>query len=168
MKKLLVSLTVVGLLAGCGGSGSFSGSANSSAGSFGSGSSAGSFGLFKRKKNEPVTIAQKKAQDYGDFIPVVADVRVERVKSGAIIHAKGKASRVGYYDVKLLAPNGMKPDEKGVLTLEFRAKQPDFWTNASTERAREIEAGRYISRYKLDRLRRIVVIGAQNTITVGR
>jgi hypothetical protein len=172
MKKLVVALTVCGLVASCGGgSGSLgggSGSANSSAGSSGSGSSAGSFGLFKRKKNEPVTVAQKKIQDFGSLIPQVTNVRVEQVKSGAIIYAKGKASRLGYYDVKLLAPNGMTPDEKGVLTLEFRAKQPEFWTTASTERAREIEVGRYISRYKLDRLRKITVIGAQNIVTVGR
>ncbi len=172
MKKLLVVLTVCGLVAGCsGGSGSLgggSGSANSSAGSSGSGSLAGSFGLFKRKSNEPVTVAQKKNQDFGNLIPVVTDVRVERIKSGAIIHATGKASRVGYYDVKLLAPNGMTPDKNGVVTLEFRAKQPEFWTTASTKRAREIDVGRYISRYKLDRLRKIVVIGAQNVVTVGR
>lgn len=169
MKNLLVVLTICGLITGCsGGSGSLGGSANSSAGSSGSGSSAGSFGLFKRKNNEPVTVEQKKIQDFGSLIPVVTDVRVERVKSGAIIHARGKASRVGYYDVKLLAPNGMTPDKNGVVTLEFRAKQPEFWTTASTNRAREIEVGRYISRYKLDRVRKIVVIGAQNVVTVGR
>ncbi len=171
MKKLLVALSICGILAGCGGSGSLGGG-SSSGGSTGSassgGSSAGSFGLFKRQKAEKLTPPQKAAVDHGDFIPLVADVWVEQVKSGAIIRAKGAASRQGYYDVKLRAPGGLKPDENGVLTLEFRAKQPEFWTTASTERAREIVVGRYISRQKLALTRKIVVLAGQNQVTVRR
>jgi len=175
MIKQLVALSVCGILAGCGitgslGGGSGSGSAGSasSASSSGSGSSAGSFGLFKRRNAEPLSVVQKAAIEYGSLIPTVVDVKIEQVKSGAIIRARGAASRQGYYDVKLFAPNGFRPDEDGVLALEFRAKQPEFWTTASTERAREIVVGRYISRQKLAKTRSIVVTGAQNQVTIGR
>lgn len=171
MKKLLVALTVCGMVASCGGGigsiggGSGSGrSANSSAG----GSSAGSFGLFKRQSNTPLTVEQKAVANHGNLIPVVSKVWIEQVKAGAIIRVKGAASRQGYYDVKLYAPGGFKPDENGVVTLEFRAKQPEFWTTASTERAREIVVGRFISRQKLAKTSKILVYGAQNQITIAR
>ncbi|MBV1864305.1 MAG: hypothetical protein KUG74_07685 [Rhodobacteraceae bacterium] len=178
MKKLLVALTICGMVAGCGGgsgslgggSGSLSGSSGSggSANSSAGGSSAGSFGLFKRQKSEPLNVTQQAAIKHGDMIPIVADVWIEQVKGGAIVRAKGKASRQGYYDVKLLAPGGLKPDEKGVITLEFRAKQPEFWTAASTERAREIIVGRFISQQKLAQTQTIQVLAAQNQITIKR
>jgi len=171
MKKLLVALTVCGMVAGCsGGSGSLGGgsgsgrSANSSTG----GSSAGSFGLFKRQSNVPLTVEQKKIAKFGNLVPVVSKVWIEQVKAGAIIRVRGEANRQGYYDVKLVAPGGLKPDEDGIITLEFRAKQPEFWTTASTKRAREIVVGRFISRQKLLDTRKIRVYGSQNQITIGR
>ena len=171
MNKLLVAISICGILAGCGGSGSLgggSGSGGSARSASSGGSSGGSFGLFKRQKTETLTVTQKAAVDHGDFIPTVVDVWIEQVKSGAIIRAKGAANRQGYYDVKLRAPGGLKPDEDGVLTLEFRAKQPEFWTTASTKRAREITVGRYITRQKLAAIRKIVVLAGQNQITVRR
>ncbi|MCP5087677.1 MAG: hypothetical protein GY952_12855 [Rhodobacteraceae bacterium] len=175
MKKLLIALTICGMTAGCGGGnsltgGSLGGSTGStgSARSSGGGSSAGSFGLFPNRQNKNLTPAQKVASDHGNFVPVVSDVRVEPVKAGAIIRVTAKASRQGYYDVVLLAPGGLEPDENGVITLELRAKQPEHWTPTSTERSRKIVVGRFISIQKLRRTRAINVIAAQNQITVGR
>ena len=185
MKNLLIALTACAVLAGCGGGGgslgsgslgggSLGGSLGGSSGSIGSGrpsdggSSAGSFGLFPNRQNRAVTPAQQVVLDHGDLVPVVADVRVDAVKAGAIIRVVAKASRQAYYEVRLRAVGRFEPDENGVITLELRARQPRFWTPASTERSREIVVGRFISSQKLSRTKKIIVIAAQNEIIVSR
>ncbi len=175
MNKLLIALTICGMLASCGGfnslgGGSLGGSSGSvgSARSSGGGSSAGSFGLFPKRTNTVVTAEQQTVITYGNLVPVVADVRVDPVKSGAIIRVTGKAPRQGYYDVRLRAPGGTRPDEKGVITLELRAKQPPYWTATSTERSREFVVGRFISIQTLRNTKTIRVVAAQNQITVAR
>ncbi|MCP5074206.1 MAG: hypothetical protein GY947_13070 [Rhodobacteraceae bacterium] len=175
MKKLLIALTICGMVAGCGGGNSLTGGSlggssggSGSAGSAGGGSSAGSFGLFPNRQNKQITPAQRTVRDYGNFVPVVADVRVDAVKAGAIIRVTGTAARQGYYNVVLRARNGYEPDENGVITLELRAKQPQFWTRANTERSRKVVTGRFISIQKLRRTKTIRVVAGQNEITVAR
>jgi len=162
MIKLLFTMSASLALAACGGSGSFGslgGGSGSSAGSFGSGSFGGA-------KTVEVTPKQKATINYGPLVPVVTEVKIERVQAGAIIRVKASATRQGYYDVKLRSPTRLEPDKDGVVVLEIRAKQPKFWTEASTKRSREIVVGRFISSQKLARARSIRVIAAQNQITV--
>ena len=159
-------MAVCAAVAGCGQSGSIGGFGASSQTSSGSaGSSAGSFGF---GRNQAPTAPQQVVIDHGELVPVVNEVKVDRVQAGAIVRVKGQAARQGYYDVRLRAPTRLEPDENGVIVLELRAKQPTYWTRTSTDRSREVIAGRFISSQKLDAARRIQVVASQNQVTVSK
>lgn len=163
MKKLLISMMLCGFVAGCGGS------FGSLGGSSGSGSSAGSFGsgLFgkRNKAEQAATIVET---DGRRLVPTITNARFERTKNGGIVRATALFPRQGYYDAVLYSPSNFAPDEKGVINLEFRAKEPQFNTLQSTKRSREITAGVHISFQKLAQARSIRVISRTNQVSLRR
>jgi hypothetical protein len=172
MKKLLCAFVLVGFVSSCGIGNSLGGSSGSSTGSSGSassagsGSSAGSFGLGRRQANKQLDPLA--TSDGRTLIAVIKEARFERTRDGGIVYARGISSRQGYYKALLTSPTNFAPDEKGVLTLEFRAKEPQFQTLTSTEHSREIDVGLFISKQKLEAAKSIRIVGRQNQIVIRR
>ena len=168
MKNLLCAFFIVGMVSSCGlgnsSVGSSAGSA-SSASSSGSGSSAGSFGRRNRANKKAIASTTIEGRS---LVAVIEGARFERTRDGGVIRARALMPRQGYYDAKLISLNKFVPDEKGVLTLEFRAKEPQFNTNTSTNRSREIDVGVFLSHQKLAVIRSIRVVGSQNQVTLRK
>ncbi|WP_069299430.1 hypothetical protein [Neptunicoccus sediminis] len=181
MKKLIGAVLLVGMVSSCGlgnsagnsagssaGSSANSAGSASSAGSAGSASSAGSFGNLFGRRNRVDQRVDPVIQNNGGLISVIKEARFERARGGAIIRARGVAPRQGYYDASLYSATGLKPDANGDITLEFRAKEPQFQTNVLGEHSREIDVGIFISNQKLNAANAIRVVGRQNQISLRR
>ena len=97
----------------------------------------------------------------------VTALTIERTTAGAIVHATGLPPRLGYWDAELVPENDGEP-EGGVLTYVFRIASPRWATNASTPYARSVEVAAFIPNVKLERVRAIRVMGAQNSRTASR
>lgn len=167
MKNITCALCLIGALSSCG----IGNSAGSSAGSSTSASSAGSgssAGIFGRRNRSEQTKDATINEDGKTLIAVVRQARFERTRDGGIIRATGIASRQGYYDAELISPTDFVPNDKGVLTLEFRAKEPKFQTNILNERSREIDVGVFVSNRKLAAARSIRIVGRQNQVSIRR
>ena len=167
MKNLLIAACAVGLLSSCG----LGNSAGSSAGSSTSASSAGSgssANIFGRRNRAEQQVGKAASSDGRTLAAVIKDARIERTRDGGIVRARAVMPRQGYYDAKLVSDDAFRPDENGVLTLEFRAKEPQFNTFTSTERSREIDVGVFLSNQKLAVIRSIRIVGRQNQVTLRR
>lgn len=175
MRQVVISLLLLGFASGCGAIGN---SANSSAGSAGSGSagsagssgsSAGSFGLRRDRDTATEVVDQRTlAADGRQLMAHIKDVRFDRTRDGGIIRATGLAPRQGYADGILFGPTDLRPDENGVLRLEFRAREPRYNTPVSTERSREMTVGLFLSDQKLAAARQIIIVGRQNQVILRR
>lgn len=170
MKKIISAFVLVGMVSSCGignSAGSSVGSA-SSATSSGFGSSANIFGRRTRVEQQVTTTTTNTIIDGRQLVSAVKGARFEQTRDGGIIRAQAVMPRQGYYDAKLVTSSSFKPDENGVLTLEFRAKEPQFNTLASTERSREIDVGVFLSRQKLAVIRSIRIVGRNNQVSLRR
>ncbi len=168
MKNLLCACFVVGMVSSCGlGNSSVGSSANSasSASSAGSGSSANIFGRRNRVEKQ---VQETGITDGRTLVSVIKAARFERTRDGGIIRARAVMPRQGYYDAKLVSADAFKPDENGVLVLEFRAKEPEFNTYTSTERSRELDVGVFLSRQALASIKSIRIVGRQNQVSLRR
>ena len=173
MKQVLISVLLLGFVAGCGGLGNSANSSAESAGSAGSarssGSSAGSFGLGRKQQQQTVTVDKKTAAAGGRrLIATLKSARFDRTRDGAIIRATGIADRQGYHDAVLYSPTDFEPNENGVVLLEFRAREPEFQTRTSNEWSRTITVGAFMSTQQLAAARQIVVVGRSGQIALGR
>lgn len=171
MKNLLCAFFVVGMVSSCGlGNSSAGSSANglSSASSAGSGSSANIFGRRNRVERQNVDAVNAVSADGRTLVALVKTAKIERTRDGGIVHARAVMPRQGYYDAKLVSADAFKPDENGVLVLEFRAKEPQFNTVQSTERSREVDVGVFLSNQTLANIRSIRIVSRQNQVTLRR
>ena len=172
LKTVLGALAAVALLASCGIGNSIGNSASSagSSASAGSSGSASSFGgrLFNRRQAVEQQADPALRADGRRLISTVKFARFERARGGGIIRAQGIAPRQGYFNAALVSTTDLKPDENGVLTLEFRAEAPAFSTLTSTERSRQVNVALFISNQKLAAARSIRVVGRQNQINLRR
>lgn len=150
MKKLILSVVAIGLLAGCSGSGSVS-----------------SLNPFRRAPQpEEGLVTATRVPDGRELIASITDLKAEPTRNGLILRALGEAPVQGYFDVELSETNNGLPDETGTLTFEFRGKPPVYPLAANTQRSREITAGVYISEITLKNVRALRVVAAQNQITI--
>ena len=172
LKTVLGALAAMALLASCGIGNSIGNSASSagSSASAGSSGSASSFGgrLFNRRQAVEQQADPALRADGRRLISTVKFARFERARGGGIIRAQGIAPRQGYFNAALVSTTDLKPDENGVLTLEFRAEAPAFSTLTSTERSRQVNVALFISNQKLAAARSIRVVGRQNQINLRR
>jgi hypothetical protein len=179
MKTIFITVIAFSFLTGCSVFNSFGGSANSSIGRSGNssngsgassgGSSNGSSGGFFKGRKEDVVLEQKiVVEDTRGLIPVVNAVKVDKYTGGAIITARGTTDVQGYSNVHLVAQNNGLPDEKGVVTYEFKAELPVGTATGPTPRSNEVYAGASITAIRLPSVRRIRVIAGQNEITVSK
>jgi len=143
--RLIATIAVLGLLAGCGGK-------------------LNPKNWFGRSKQEQV---QTKPKDPHQLVAQIVSLRVDRTPGGAIIRAVGLPERQGYFEATLRPLNDEKP-VKGVLTYEFRLMPPEKPTDIGTRRSREVLVGRFVSNQTLQGVRVIKVVGQNNRRSVRR
>lgn len=105
------------------------------------------------------------ARTAGPLVPRVQSLRVNRTPDGVILRATGLPPTQGYWDGKLVPTNDGKPDAQGVMTYRFVLVPPPEATRVSTPQSREVNVAAHIDNYTLRAIRRIVVEGAQNSLS---
>lgn len=121
---------------------------------------------FGRSSAGPDTLTPKggyAADDNRALVAQVLSMTVEQTPSGAIVTATGLPPTQGWWDAELVAENGGRPDENGVLSYRFVVAEPATTQPVSTQPSREVTAAAAISAVKLSGVREIVVLGAGNS-----
>jgi len=143
------------------------------------GSKLNPFNWFGRSQPEAQTTLAPKG-GYPDQIgkpwqqPVaqVISLSVDKAPSGAIVTAIGLPPTQGYWQTDLVALNNGEPDANGTITYRFMLTPPAADSadarRVSTQQSREVSAATFISNYKLETVRKIVVEGANNARSVRR
>lgn len=101
----------------------------------------------------------------GRPIAEITELLVERRPGGAIIRATGVASRVGPFDVRLIADE--EAGDAETLVLDLKALQ-QAGPRETGPRARQVTAARWITDQDLRGIRTITVRGAENARSVRR
>lgn len=101
----------------------------------------------------------------GRPIAEITELLVERRPGGAIIRATGQASRVGPFDVRLIADD--TNTDPSALVLDLKALQQAGPRNTGPL-ARQVTVARWITDQELQGIRSITVRGATNARTVRR
>jgi hypothetical protein len=123
------------------------------------------FNWFGKSQPRETIVLQEKP---GDPRPLVADVlsmTVEPMPGGAIVRATGQTATQGWWKAELVP---LPVDENGTLVYEFRLLPPLTRTDVNTPQSRQVTVGIYVSDYKLEGLRDIVVQGASNARAARR
>ncbi len=98
------------------------------------------------------------ASDPRPLVDQVLTMTVERYPGGAIVRATGLPPTQGYWAGDLIEESF----EDGRLTFRFVVLPPVEPKRVSTQASREIEVGTSVPQIKLDSVREIIVVGAQN------
>ena len=102
----------------------------------------------------------------------VTSLSVDKTPTGAIVTAIGLPPTQGYWDTDLVALDKGQPDAQGVVRYRFMLAPPAADSadarRVSTPQSREVSAAAFISNYKLEGVRKIVVEGAGNARSVRR
>ncbi|MFC2969202.1 hypothetical protein [Acidimangrovimonas pyrenivorans] len=106
-------------------------------------------------------------EDNRALVDRVTALKVERMPGGAIVRATGLPPTQGWWDVSLVAENDGEPKD-GVLTYQFRLSPPREQTRVSTKASREVTAAAFVTDLTLSKLHRIVVVGANNSLSARR
>ena len=128
------------------------------------------FNWFGRSQESQVAAAATDPNVIADGRLLVADVtelEIARQPGGAIIRASGLPPTQGWWDTELIADNDGVPVD-GVLTYRFVIAKPIGQTRVSTPQSRELTVATYLSDIKLAEVRKIVVLGAQNSRSMRR
>ncbi len=116
----------------------------------------------------PVKVGKPNQQQ----VAQVSSLSVEKIPSGAIITAMGLPPTQGYWDTDLVPLNDGAPDENGTVTYVFMVSRPPADSAAArrvmTPQSREVSAAAFLSTYKLQGVRKIVVQGVSNARSVAR
>lgn len=98
------------------------------------------------------------------LVDQIAEMSVDRSPYGAIVSATGVPATQGYFNAQLIP----REVENGVLTLEFRAEAPAGFEGTGNARSRAITAAFVIGAADLPGIRRVRVVGAQNSRIASR
>ncbi len=166
VRKFGLVVALLGLCA-CGG-----GSSNPF-GSFGSIGSGPSFGSGAGSRADPVDAALTSAgsgavNDGTILVPSIAAARPEPGLRGLIIRASAVAPVQGYYLPALRPLNRGRPDENGVVTLEFRAYPPVQPGPAGPTRSRALEAAAFFSDADLASISGFLIVSETNKVSLVR
>lgn len=146
----LLALCLAALVAGCGG---FRDSRLNPANWFGG-----------SEPRETVTSTVENA-DPRPLVETVLSMSVEPVPGGAIVRARGQTPTQGWWQAELVA---LDIDDKGALVYEFRIAPPPQVTPAHTPQSRQLDVAVFVSDFRLDGVREIVVQGATNARSARR
>lgn len=117
------------------------------------------FNWFKKSEPRELIVLEEAAGDGRPLIEAVLSLSVEPMPGGAIVRARGQTPTQGWWKAELVP---LPLDESGALVYEFRLLPPITKTDVNTPRSREVDVAIYISDYKLEAVREIVVQGATN------
>lgn len=112
------------------------------------------------------------APESGEFdgrplVNQVVSMKIDRAPGGAIVTAIGLPPTQGYWEAELVAENDGYAED-GVLTYQFRIWPPAYVSAQGTQQSRELSAGIFVSDQSLQGVSRIVVLGAQNSMSSRR
>ncbi len=105
--------------------------------------------------------------DTRELVSQVTEFKVLRSTGGAILQVTGLPPRQGYWRAELVAENDERPVD-GVLTYTFRINEPPVNTRQGSPYSREIIVAQFVSDGKLAGVRRIRIVGANNSMTARR
>lgn len=149
LRPLLV-VTLVVALAGCGGVRE---------------SRLNPFNWFKRSEARLAVNVAPDPKDMRPLVQTVVDLKVEPMPGGAIVRARGLPPTQGWWGAELV----LKPvEDPGVLVYEFRLIPPLGQADVNVPRSREVDVAIFVSNYKLEYIREIVVQGATNARSARR
>lgn len=117
--------------------------------------------LIPKKKNS-ILRRKEVPEVVGDPIASIAQLRIERTASGAIIHATGIGAREGAYEARLVPDNEDETAVDGVLSYTFRVFYPQNATALGTTRTRRVDVARSVSSQTMQGVRSIRVSAAEN------
>ncbi|WP_170413638.1 hypothetical protein [Ruegeria atlantica] len=101
-------------------------------------------------------------------IAKVDELRIDPTSTGAIVYAKGTASRQGAYNARLVRVESEENEKNGVLEYTFEVSYPDYATNQGTERSREVSDADTLGRSELRNIRLVRVRSQSNTLESRR
>jgi hypothetical protein len=145
---LVVTLSV--LLAGCGGFGN---------------SRLNPLNWFGRSEPRETIVLPEGSREGRPLVETVLTLSVEPTAGGALVRARGQTPTQGWWQADLVP---LPVDENGTLVFEFRLIPPLEPTPAGTPQSRQIDVGTFLSDYKLEGVREIVVQGATNARVARR
>jgi hypothetical protein len=124
------------------------------------------FNWFGRDTEEVVTVdGDQIVVDGRRLADQIISLNVDSFPGGAIVRTVALLPTQGYWDAELVEIESENPAE---VIYEFRVLPPVAQRAQSTQRSREIIAGASLSRARLENVRTIVVVGAQNRRSVRR
>ncbi|CAN1573726.1 hypothetical protein MCELHM10_03496 [Paracoccaceae bacterium] len=118
----------------------------------------------KGELRESIVLPEQQA-DARPLVEAVLDLKVEPMPGGAIVRARGRTPTQGWWKAELVP---VEVEEAGLLVYEFRLIPPTGQADVNTPQSREVDVAIYVSDYKLEFLREIVVQGANNALTSRR
>ena len=147
--RTILTCALCGLLAGCG---------NNSASAF------NPFNWFGGGDEADLILAPDGLP--GDPRPLIAEVTgvvLERTPGGVILRATGLPPTLGFWNAALVPARGnVRPDENGVLTLDFRALPPPTPQPTGAPASRQIVTAFFLPPQTLRDVRVITVRGERN------
>lgn len=125
---------------------------------------------FGSAKSEPVAAqaAPAPAVDPRPLVSQVTKADLDRVAGGVMLTATGLPMSQGWWKADLVPDQAQGLAVDGTLTLRFVAAAPVSRQASSTAQSRELTAGRFIPDADLAGVRRIVVLGDTNRMTLSR
>jgi hypothetical protein len=118
------------------------------------------------RDSETVTVAADGAVVDGRRLAAqIVSLTVDAFPGGAIVRTIGLPATQGFWDAELVE---IEDEDPSNVVYEFRLLPPVAPRRQGTQRSREIIAGATLSRIRLENVRSITVVGAQNRRTVRR
>jgi hypothetical protein len=113
-------------------------------------------------------IRQRAPSEYaGQAVAQITALRLDRRPGGAVIHAVGTASELGYFAARLVPENDGEA-VKGVLSYELQAVRPPRSIGVGSASARRIDVALSLTDQDMANVKTITVKGAQNQRSVRR
>ena len=113
----------------------------------------------------PGIVLPGEATDPRPLVAAVLSLSVEPMPGGAIVRARGETPTQGWWQAELVP---LDIDENGVLVYEFRLLPPTKTTDVNTPQSRQVDVAIFVSDFKLEAIREIVVQGAGNARSARR
>jgi len=123
------------------------------------------FNWFKKSEPRETIVLPGERVDPRPLVEAVLTLSVEPIPGGAILRARGQTATQGWWQAELVP---LPLDENGVLVYEFRLLPPLTRTDVSTPQSRQVDVAIYVSDFKLEAVREIVVQGAGNARVARR
>ncbi len=120
---------------------------------------------FGQSQPKETIVLPEEEQDPRGLIDTVLTLVVEPVPGGAIVRARGQTPTQGWWQAELVP---LPVDDRGALVFEFRLLPPVTDTRTSTPQSRQIDVAIFVSNFKLEPVREIVVQGASNARSARR